>query len=368
MRTHSLFSLFYICFSAILVAAGADFYKVLDVARSASEADIKKAYKRLSRKYHPDKNKDPGAEKKFVEVAHAYEVLSDPKKKSIYDRFGEEGLQAQEGGRAANPFDVFSNFFGGGYHEQTRKGPTMMSEFEVSLADAYKGNNVDFMVKKRILCDHCRGSGAASDSDIKQCPGCGGNGVKIGKQQIFPGMWAQTQHTCDQCGGRGTIIARQCPHCRGQKVLDHTQHYTLEVEPGMPDGHEVVFEGEGDESPDWEPGDIVLRVRTGREQGGWRRKESSLYWTETIGVDEALLGFERNVTHLDGRTVTLKRKGVTQPGYVQVIKGDGMPVFGKNERGDLYVEYNVVLPTSLTTSVRKKLTEAFRERGFKDEL
>jgi DnaJ-related protein SCJ1 len=144
------------------------------------------------------------------------------------------------------------------------------------------------MIKKKILCDHCRGSGAASSSDVHQCSGCGGSGVKIGKQQIFPGMFAQTQQTCNECGGRGTVIKRACPHCGGGKVVDHTAHYTLEVEKGMPEGREVVFEGEADENPDWEAGDVVLRVRSKRETGSWRRKESSLYWKQTIGVDEVM--------------------------------------------------------------------------------
>lgn len=106
------------------------------------------------------------------------------------------------------------------------------------------------------------------------------------KQQIFPGMFAQTQTTCNECGGRGTMIVKKCPHCKGEKVVDHTQHYTLEIEPGMPEGHDVLFDGEGDENPDWEPGDVILRVRSRKEEGGWRRKESTLYWRETIGIDE----------------------------------------------------------------------------------
>jgi DnaJ-related protein SCJ1 len=159
------------------------------------------------------------------------------------------------------------------------------------------------MVHKKILCDHCRGSGAASDGDIHQCSGCQGSGVKIVKQQvphslssspnltlntvqIFPGMFAQSQMTCDNCGGRGKIIAKKCGHCGGAKVIDHTQHLTLEITPGHPEGKEVVFEGEADESPDWEPGDVVLRVRSRKNKGGWRRKETSLYWRETIGIDE----------------------------------------------------------------------------------
>ena len=235
------------------------------------------------------------------------------------------------------------------------------------------------MIKKRVLCDHCRGSGAASDGDIHTCSECGGSGVRVVKQQIFPGMYAQSQVTCNACAGRGRVIVRQCPACAGGKVLEHTAHFTLDVPRGAPEGHEVVFEGEGDESPDWEPGDVVLRVRTRAEKGGWRRKESSLYWKETIGVDEvrlaysnvlsvscltvhaqALLGFSRNLTHLDGHVVPLERKGVTQPGFVQTIKGEGMPHFEHpSDHGDLFVEYNVVLPTQLSTGTRQRASNLF---------
>ncbi|KAL5525788.1 hypothetical protein ACEPAG_7125 [Sanghuangporus baumii] len=355
----------------ITYCAAADYYKVLGVHRESSDADIRKAYKMLSKKYHPDKNSEEGAKEKFVEIAHAYEVLSDSTRRQIYDRHGEEGLKAHEGGQQhANPFDMFANFFGGHHHaDQVRKGPTSLTEFEVSLADMYTGASIDFVIKKKILCDHCRGSGAASDSDIHTCSSCGGSGIKVVRQQIWPGMFAQSQTSCSECGGRGRIIARKCPHCGGAKILDHTQHYTLEVERGMPEGHEVVFEGEGDENPDWEPGDVILRVRSKREQGGWRRKESSLYWKQVIGVNEALLGFERNLTHLDGHIVTLKRQGITQPGFVQIIRGEGMPVWQESKFGDLFVEYAVVLPTEISPELRHKLTDAFHPHGRgKDEL
>ncbi|TFY82119.1 hypothetical protein EWM64_g1895 [Hericium alpestre] len=373
MALHTFsFLLVFLLFAALVHAA--DLYKVLDVDRSASEQDIRKAYKRLSRKYHPDKNREPGAEEKFVEVAHgehavpkaenyfqksfsAYQVLSDTEKRQIYDRHGEEGLRAHEGGQQqyANPFDIFSSFFGGGQpSNQQRRGPTSVTEFEVSLADIYTGASIDFMIKKRILCDHCRGTGAASDGDIHNCHQCGGSGMIITKQQIFPGMFAQSQTSCPVCGGKGKVIKKACPACRGEKVQEHTAHYTLEVPKGAPEGHEVMFEGEGDESPDWEAGDVILRVRSRAEKGGWRRKESSLYWKETIGVDEALLGFERNLTHLDGHTVSIWRKGVTQPGFVQVLKGEGMPHYEQHTYGDLFVEFNVVLPTVLSADTRQK--------------
>ncbi|EDR08522.1 uncharacterized protein LACBIDRAFT_179223 [Laccaria bicolor S238N-H82] len=348
-------------FSLFIAAAAADLYKILDIHKSSSEKDIRAAYKRLSKKFHPDKNKEPDAESRFVEIARAYEVLSDTTKRQIYDRHGEEGLKAHEGGQhQQNPFDVFQSFFGGHQQQQARRGPSSLTEFEVQLEDIYKGASIDFMIKKRILCDHCRGSGAASDSDIHTCSSCGGNGVKIVKQQIFPGMFAQSQVTCNDCGGRGTVIKRKCPHCNGSKVVDHTAHYTLDITPGMPEGHEVVFEGEADESPDWEAGNVVLRVRSKKDKGGWRRKESSLYWKETIGIHEALLGFERNLTLLDGQTLPLVRKGVTQPGFVQTIKGKGMPNFGQSSTGDLFVEYNVILPVEISSHTRQKLAEAFQ--------
>ncbi|KAF8734224.1 DnaJ protein, partial [Rhizoctonia solani] len=334
MAPPTLFTLLSVfCILVAVVAAGKDFYKVLDVDRGAGDATIKKAYKKLSKKYHPDKNNTPEAKDKFVEISRAYEVLSDSEKRAIYDRHGEDGLKQHEAGKnAPDPFSMFSNFFGGGHHEQSRKGPTMLTEFEVSLADMYSGNHVEFRIKKRILCDHCRGSGAASDKDIHTCGGCKGQGIKLVKQQVFPGMYAQTQVTCNECGGRGKVIKKLCPHCQGHKVMDHTAEYTLDVTPGMPEGHEVVFEGEGDESPEYEAGDIVLR---------------------------ALLGFERNVTHLDGHIVTLKRNGTTQPGHVQTVEGEGMPIFEGSGHGDLFVTYNVVLPTSLNDTLKQQLYEAF---------
>ncbi|KAF9223425.1 DnaJ-domain-containing protein [Gyrodon lividus] len=371
---HSPSCVFLLLLFLVVIVNAADLYKTLELSRHASEQDIRKAYKRLSRKYHPDKNKDPGTEEKFVEIAHAYEVLSDTTKRQIYDRHGEEGLRAHEGGQQqhANPFDMFSTFFGGGFggQQQTRRGPTVMMDFEISLADMYTGASIDFSIQKHVLCDHCRGSGAASDGDIHTCRGCSGSGLKISKQQIFPGMFAQTQTTCNDCGGRGTVIVKKCPHCSGQKVVEHVQHHTLDIDPGMPEEHEVIFDGEGDESPDWEPGDVILRVRSKKEEGSWRRKESTLYWRETIAIDEALLGFKRNISHLDGHIIEVDRTVVTQPGYVQTIEGEGMPVFGQSGHGNLYIEYNVVLPVELNSDMRRKLGEIFYGSGDRqrDEL
>ncbi|KAH0833301.1 putative chaperone DnaJ [Lanmaoa asiatica] len=366
MPTSSVLVLVFLLVLSVLVSA-ADLYKSLELSKHASEQDIRKAYKRLSRQYHPDKNKDPGAEEKFVEIAHGTDhPCGMYTSRTDAVNYVQEGLRAHEGGQQqhANPFDIFSSFFGGGFaqQQQTRRGPTMMMEFEVSLTLTH---SYQFSMRKHVLCDHCRGSGAASDGDIHTCRGCGGSGIKIGKQQIFPGMFAQTQTTCNECGGRGTVIVKKCPHCNGEKVVEHVQHYTLDIEPGMPEGHDVLFDGEGDESPDWEPGDIILRVRSKKEEGGWRRKESTLYWRETIGIDEALLGFKRNITHLDGHVVEIDRTGVTQPGYVQTFEEEGMPLFEQSGHGNLYVEYSVVLPVELSPDMRRsKAKHRLREESM----
>ncbi|KAG6373457.1 hypothetical protein JVT61DRAFT_6610 [Boletus reticuloceps] len=377
MPSSSVLLVFFLLVLSVLVNA-ADLYKSLELSKHASEQDIKKAYKRLSRKYHPDKNKDPGAEDKFVEIAHGSDQSPRWFPSTNADRTTidtQEGLRAHEGGQQhhANPFDIFSSFFGGGFaqQQQTRRGPSVMLELEISLSDMYvcvSGRH--FSLKKHILCDHCRGSGAASDGDIHTCRGCGGSGVKLIKQQIFPGMFAQTQSTCNECGGRGTVVVKKCPHCKGEKVIEHVQHYTLDIEPGMPEGHDVMFDGEADESPDWEPGDVIVRVRSKKEEGDWRRKESTLYWRETIGIDEALLGFKRNITHLDGHVVEIDRTVVTQPGYVQAFEEEGMPLFEQSGHGNLYVEYIVVLPVELGPDMRRKLGEVFYEADGpkRDEL
>ncbi|KAG1717635.1 uncharacterized protein EDB91DRAFT_1189883 [Suillus paluster] len=306
---------------AVLVSA-ADLYKVLELSKHASEQDIRKAYKRLSRKYHPDKNTDPGAEDKFVDIAHAYEVLSDTTKRQIYDRHGEEGLRAHEGGQQHHA--ILSTYF------PTSSVGAFNTQQQVSLADMYMGANID----EKDTCDHCRGSGAASDGDIHTCSGCGGHGVKTFKQQIFPACLQQSA-----------------------KVVEHIQHYTLELQPGTPEGFEVVFEGEGDENPDWEAGDVVLRVRSRKDKGAWSRKENSLLCTPRI---------QRNITHLDGHVVEINRQGVTQPSYVQTIEGEGMPLHQTDNFGDLFIEYNVVLPVELSSDIRQKLAEAFYGSSHRD--
>ncbi|KAJ9114490.1 hypothetical protein QFC20_001363 [Naganishia adeliensis] len=268
---------------------------------------------------------------------------------------------------------MFSQFFGG-QRQQEKRGPSMLTTLEVDLADMYNGKHVEVTVPRQILCDHCRGSGAMTDGDIKQCGTCGGRGMVIQRAQVFPGMFTNMQTTCSTCAGKGKVIHRACPHCKGAKTMSHPNTLEVDVPPGAPEGWETILEGEADESPDWEAGDVIIRVRSRAgvgEAGGWRRKDAGLYRREVLSVDEALLGFERNITHLDGHVVSIKRPGTTQPGYVETFKSEGMPPHGPLPQGDLYVEYSVVMPSAISDKTREGLEAVFAStRGSrrKDEL
>ncbi|KAF9933933.1 DnaJ- protein scj1 [Linnemannia zychae] len=361
---------------ATLVAAGADYYKILGVSRSATEKEIKKQYKVLSKKFHPDKN--PGnkeAADKFVEVAAAYEVLSDKEKRSIYDRYGEEGLkqQQQQGhGGFHDPFDIFSQFFGGGSHhrhaEQERRGPEIRMELDVTLEELYLGKAIDIEVSKQIVCPHCSGSGARSSDDVVTCSGCQGQGVKVVKHMLAPGMFQQFRQTCDQCGGKGKTIRAHCPVCHGSKIQRGSEQLTIVIEPGLADGSAIIFDGEGDEAPDVLPGDIIFEVRTAPHPT-FERRQDALYTYVTITLEQALLGFELEIKHLDGRAIKLTRgQEVTPFGFVQTLKGQGMPIKGSHgDFGDMYVEYKVAFPEKLSQDQRRLLGMAFDVKAPFDE-
>ncbi|KAF9993071.1 DnaJ- protein scj1 [Entomortierella chlamydospora] len=361
---------------ATLVAAGADYYKVLGLTRSASMKDIKKQYKLLSKKYHPDKN--PGnkeAEEKFVEVAAAYEVLSDKDKKNIYDRYGEEGLKQQQGqgqGGFHDPFDIFAQFFGGGsrhqHGAQERKGPEIHLELEVTLEELYSGTSIEFEISKQIVCPHCDGSGAKSSGDVVTCPGCQGQGAKIVKHMLAPGMFQQYRQTCDQCGGKGKIIKEHCPVCHGNKVQRGSEQLTIVVEPGLPEGASIVFDREADEAPEVIPGDVIFEVLT-RPHETFERRQDNLYTYVTISLEQALLGFELEIKHLDGKPVKLTRgHEVTPYGFVQTLHGQGMPIQGsRGDFGDLFVEYKIAFPEKLTKDERSLFSAAFGVKAPFDE-
>ena len=358
---------------AALVAAAKDYYKVLGVDKTASDRDIKRAYRKRAQKIHPDKHPDKHAE--FLELSDAYQTLSDAETRKIYDRYGSDGVKKHQARKdnphqhAQDPFDIFSRFFGGGGGGGgVRKGPSKAFNVDVDIEDFYKGKTFTLEYQRNVVCPHCDGSGAESPGDIHTCETCDGRGVRIVRQQIMPGFITNAQMTCDRCGGAGSVIAHKCSNCHGQKIVQEVASIEVELERGANDGVEVVIEGEADEAPDHEAGDIIVKISARRSKGQFRRGGTSLYKTLPISLSEALLGFERNLTHMDGRKVTVKRDGVTQPGFVSVVDNEGMPVPGTIVSdapeddasagremlfGKLYLEWELVLPEVVDPALRK---------------
>ncbi|WFD24944.1 DnaJ- protein scj1 [Malassezia equina] len=339
----------------LLVAAARDWYEVLGVSRHASERDIKSAYRKKARHIHPDKHPDRAEE--FMELTEAYQTLSDPELRSIYDRYGADAAQQHQAKKDSghqDPLDLFRQFFGGGASggaDTTPKGPTKIYQASVPLADVYIGRSFTIEHERTVVCPACFGSGAHSSEHIHTCSQCQGRGVQMMRQQIMPGFVTNVQMQCPHCNGAGRTIAKLCGRCRGQRVLHDKTEIEVEVEAGAREGYEYVLEEMGDQSPDMEAGDVVVQVTSDAGPGDLRRLGHHLYTTEALSLHEALLGFDRTFHHYDGHTVRLRRTEVTQPGFVMRVEDEGMPIpvderdqAGGRLHGDLFVEFRVVLP------------------------
>ncbi|KAG6041207.1 hypothetical protein E4U41_005592 [Claviceps citrina] len=357
-----------------LALCAEDYYNVLGVSKQATDKQLKSAYRKLSKKFHPDKNPgDESAHEKFVQVSEAYDVLSDAETRSIYDRYGHDGVKQHKngGGGGHDPFDLFGRFFGGHGHfgrsPEEPRGHNVEVKVGISLRDFYNGVTTEFQWERQHICEQCEGTGSA-DGQVETCSTCGGHGYRIVKQQLAPGMFQQMQMRCDACGGRGKSIKHKCPVCQGQRVERKPTKVSLTVERGAGRGSKIVYENEADESPDWVAGDLVVTLaekppspedNPDRVDGIYfRRKGDDLYWTEVLSLREAWMGdWSRNITHLDAHVVRLGRpRGhVVQSGHVETIPGEGMPKwhedgdspYHKHEFGNLYVTYEVVLPDQM---------------------
>lgn len=262
----------------------------------------------------------------------------------------------------------------------------MEAKVSVPLKDFYTGNRVEFQITKQQICEECEGSGS-QDGQTETCDLCGGRGMRIVKHMLAPGIFQQVQTVCDRCGGKGNKIKHPCKVCQGQRVVKKPVSHYLEVDKGVPNGMRVNFENEADESPDWVAGDLIITVdelppqpeKNTEHVDGWyfRRRGKDLIHKEVLSLREALLGdWERTLTHLDGHEVKLGRKKgvVVQPGHVDVIKGEGMPLWEHEGFGNLIVEYTVVFPDQMQSGMRKDIEAVFEKWrkkigvNIKDEL
>jgi len=348
-------------------------YDILGIAPDASQDEIKKAYRKMAIKYHPDKN--PNAEDKFKEVSLAYEILNDPEKRSVYDKYGEEGLK--EGGPGGfDGEDIFSSFFGfpfggrrggpggGPKMPQKRKGKDVAMAYQVTLEELYKGKQTKFKLDKTILCPTCEGKGSKNPSSVTKCKGCEGTGVTVTMRHLGFGMVQQLQEKCRQCGGEGEVIKAKdrCQQCQGNKVVEESKILDVFIDRGMTHNQKITFTGEGDQAPDVVPGDIVLVVQQ-KPHPVFKREGDDLYMERTIKLSEALCGFHFAITHLDGRIISIKSNvgDVIKPGDMKCIDREGMP-HHKNpfEKGRLMIKFNVEFPApgTITPDMAKSLRVA----------
>jgi len=345
-------------------AASRDFYKILGVARNANDRAIKKSYLKLAKIHHPDQatGDKEAANKKFQDIAVAYETLSDKEKRRTYDRGGEEALaqqkqQQQQGGG----MDIFSQMFGGGRQQpaEERRGEDIQLDLPVTLEELYKGRVFEVSVRQQHLCSSCRGTGARKESDVQQCPHCQGKGSVIKMHSIGPGFMQQVQQPCDRCHGKGKLIKHVCPACSGKKVERGEKKLDIHLEAGMVDGAKIEFEHAADEHPDHAAGHVVFTVRTAPHPR-FERRGHDLHTTVTLSLREALVGFSRQLAHLDGHLVTLTSRpgAVVAHGDVARISGEGMPHHNAaSQRGDLLVRYEIAFPNTLDKAQKEALAK-----------
>jgi molecular chaperone DnaJ len=340
-----------------------DYYEVLGVAGDASDADIKKAFRRLARECHPDVNPDdPAAAERFREAAEAYEILSAPDTRARYDRFGHAGVDSSQIHTErfmdlGSLSDLLGAFFGEDLFGMRRRGPARGADaavaLEVTLAEAATGARREVDVDLVVACDRCGGDGAEPGTEPERCPSCNGSGHVSQVQNTLFGQMVQTA-ACARCGGRGTVIASPCSGCRGRGRQQVTRTLEIEVPAGIHDGQRLRLPGRGHEGERGAaPGDLYVGVRVGADER-FTRDGDDLVAALDVTFAQAAVGATLTVPTLDGEE-PLEVPAGTQPGDVVVMRGRGMPVLGGRRRGDQRVVMNVRVPRRLTDEQRRLL-------------
>lgn len=349
-----------------------DYYEVLGVDKNASADEIKKAYRKLAKKYHPDLNPDDkeGAEAKFKEATEAYEVLSNPEKKSKYDQFGHAAFDQTAGGGYGGGYgggfdgfdmgDIFSSFFGGGFGGGQRQNPNaprrgrdIAYNIDMSFEEACFGTEREITINHLEKCEECNGSGAAKGSSPTTCPTCHGTGQVKTVQRTPLGNF-QSVHTCDSCGGKGTIIKDPCKNCGGKGTVRRGKKVRVKIPAGIDNGQQVFVRGEGDAGANGGAnGDLILNVRV-RSHKLFVRQGYDILCEYPISFVQATLGAEIQVPTIDGKVSYTIPEG-TQDGTVFRLKGKGIQKINSTQRGDQYVTIKIEIPKGLTESQKEIL-------------
>jgi molecular chaperone DnaJ len=342
-----------------------DYYDILGVPRAASQDDIRAAYRRLARQYHPDVNHSPEAAETFKDANEAYQVLNDPTRRQSYDRFGHAGLGENGGFEGFTGFgglgDIFEDLFGFGMrgsaraHQAPQRGSDLQTGIAVSFREAVFGCTRDIEVARLEPCDHCGGTGAEPGTTPVRCTTCGGSGEVRRMQQTILGSFVNVT-TCPTCGGRGEVISTRCGKCVGERQIRRSRTIEFHVPAGVDDGMRVRLSGEGDVGLNGgPPGNLYVTIQVEADPQ-FRRRENDVVLDLPISFAQAALGAVLTVPTLEGEE-PLKVPAGTQSGRVIKLKGKGVPHLQRSGRGDQLVVLRVVTPTSLTPKQRQLIEE-----------
>ncbi|PYI86427.1 MAG: molecular chaperone DnaJ [Verrucomicrobia bacterium] len=347
-----------------------DYYEVLGIGRNASDEEVKRAYRKLAVKFHPDKNPDdPHAEEKFKELGEAYDVLMDPEKRAAYDRFGHAAFAPGGigfGGGFHDPFDIFREVFGGGFGggifetffggagtrtEDRHRGSDLRYDMEITLEEAAFGVQKEIEIEKLGICDKCDGTGAEPGSRAVTCPTCRGRGQVISSRGFF-----QVSQTCPRCRGAGEIIEKPCPQCRGEGRVEKRSRVTLKIPAGIREGSRLRSSSNGEAGiRGGPPGDLYVVIHI-KEHKVFQRDGDSLYCEVPIPFSVAALGGEVDIPTLEGKA-HLKVPAGTQSGQMFKLRGKGISNIDGRSRGDLLARLIVEVPSRLNAEQRRKLEE-----------
>jgi molecular chaperone DnaJ len=352
-----------------------DFYEVLGVQKGSSRDEIKRAYRQLAIKYHPDRNPDKDAEDKFKEATEAYEILADDRKRQAYDQYGFAGLNgmgqptAQDFSTIFQGFEdifgdvsgIFDSFFGGGGGSRRRsggrgygqRGTDLRYDMEIGFLEAAFGTKKEVSYPRAEKCDVCKGSGADKGGGRKLCPTCGGSGQVRRNSGFF-----SIASTCPSCNGEGEVIDKPCPECRGAGTVRRTRTITITIPAGIEDGKRLSVGGQGDAGANGSPdGDLYVFLRV-QPHESFERDGKDVYCVIPISITQAALGAEIVVPTLDDKSVRLAIPAGTQNGRVLRLKGEGIPeLHSPSRRGDMYIKVMVRVPTKISPKAKELLKE-----------